>query len=86
MPQAAARDGGHVSVNAGSQTAALGSRNGLRNPILPSESRTSRAARPTSLPLPEVVGTATKGGIFAVMRRVPPGRSCRTRAAPDGEP
>jgi len=62
MPLPAVSADGMERVSSGSQTAAPGSRCGLKNPSLSPLSRVSRAARPTSLPLPAVVGTATSGG------------------------
>src|SRR5678815_4491017 len=71
MPVAAVRTGGNSIVNSGSQIAAAGSRWLLRNPSFPSPGIVSSAARPTSLPLPEVVGMAIIGGIYEVTRDVP---------------
>ena len=72
IPVAAVSRGGRPSVSAGSQTARLGIRWGEMKPSLrPSESVT-RAARPTSLPVPAVVGTAITGATAGVILARPP--------------
>ena len=52
--------------------AALGIRCGLMKPSLRPSSSVIRAARPTSLPVPAVVGTAITGAVAAVILGMPP--------------
>ena len=72
MPVAAVSAGGRVSVSSGSTIAARGTRKGDSNPSLRPSSRMMMAPRPTSLPVPAVVGMAMVGKVLAVMRSVPP--------------
>jgi hypothetical protein len=58
MPVAAVREGGRPKVRAGSHSARVGNRCGLMKSSL-RPSRLIIAARPTSLPVPAVVGIAT---------------------------
>src|SRR6185369_2586511 len=71
IPVAAVKTEGNSIVNPGSQIAAEGSRWLLRNPSFPSPGIVSNAARPTSLPLPEVGGMAIIGGIYEVILDIP---------------
>ena len=62
MPDAAAKDFGMLMASSGSTTAAVGNISGLPNPTERLFSISHSAAPDvTSLLLPEVVGTATKG-------------------------
>ena len=65
MPVAAVSRGGRPRVSSGSQIAALGIRCGLMKPSLRPSARVISAARPTSLPVPAVVGIATTGAVAA---------------------
>ena len=72
MPVAAVSQAGMPSVSSGSQMAALGIRCGLMKPSLRPSSSVISAARPTSLPVPAVVGIATTGAVAAVIFGTPP--------------
>ena len=72
IPVAAVRRGGRPSVRSGSHTARFGIRCGLMKPSLRPSARLMRAARPTSLPVPAVVGMAITGATRSVMRPSPP--------------
>ena len=72
IPVAAVSIGGRPNVSSGSQIATLGSRNGDRKPSLRPSSSTMTPARPTSLPVPAVVGIAITGATLAVIRATPP--------------
>jgi hypothetical protein len=71
MPVAAVSDGGSPSVRAGSQRARAGNRCVLMKSSL-RPSTLIIAARPTSLPVPAVVGMAMVGTTCDVMRSTPP--------------
>lgn len=68
MPVAAVSCAGRPRVSAGSQMAALGTTWGEMTPTLRPSSRIRMAPRPTSLPVPAVVGTAITGAVAGVMR------------------
>ncbi|CAJ9365260.1 Uncharacterised protein [Burkholderia pseudomallei] len=72
MPVAAVSPGGRPSVSDGSQIAAFGSRCHEWKPSLRPSARIRIAPRATSLPVPEVVGTAMSGAAAAVIRSLPP--------------
>ena len=71
-PVAAVSIGGSPSVSCGSQIARFGIRCGEMMPSLRPSSSVSSAARPTSAPVPAVVGMAMIGATFAVIRASPP--------------
>ena len=71
-PVAAVSPGGRPSVSSGSQMARLGMRCGEMMPSLRPSSSVSSAARPTSAPVPAVVGTAITGATCGVIRSSPP--------------
>ena len=71
-PVAAVREGGRPSVRSGSQIATEGIRCGLIRPSFRPSAMTTTEPRPTSEPVPAVVGMATSGGMSAVMRSTPP--------------
>ena len=71
MPVAAVMNGGSPTVSSGSRMAAFASRCGLKiTTLVPSI--ISTVERPTSLPVPAVVGTARNGGCRSVMYWSPP--------------
>ena len=72
MPVAAVSQGGRPSVSSGSQMARFGIRFGLMMPSLRPSERFMTEPRPTSLPVPDVVGIATSGATFGVIRATPP--------------
>ena len=72
MPVAAVRPGGSPRVSSGSQIAAFGIMWGAMKPSLRPSRNVISAARPTSLPVPAVVGTATSGATAAVIFGMPP--------------
>ena len=71
-PVAAVSPGGRPSVSSGSQIARFGMRCGLMNPSFRPSSRVISAARPTSDPVPAVVGMAITGATAAVIFGMPP--------------
>ena len=71
-PVAAVSAGGRPSVSSGSQIARFGIRCGLMNPSFRPSASVSSAARPTSAPVPAVVGIAITGATAAVIRSIPP--------------
>ncbi len=71
-PVAAVRPGGRPEVSSGSQMARLGIRCGEMKPSLRPSSSVRSAARPTSAPVPAVVGTAISGATLPLMRSSPP--------------
>ena len=71
MPVAAVMNGGSPTVSSGSRMAALAIRNGEKITVLV-PSITSTVLRPTSLPVPAVVGTWRMGGTAAVILASPP--------------
>ena len=72
IPVAAVRPRGRPSVRSGSQMATRGIMWGARNASFRPSRSVSRAARPTSLPVPAVVGMATTGATSAVILSTPP--------------
>ena len=74
-PVAAVRNGGRPSVSSGSQIARFGMRCGLMKPSLRPSSSVTSAARPTSVPVPAVVGMAITGAT------APVSSGCRHRIA-----
>ena len=76
MPVAAVGPGGNPNVSSGSQMATDGISGGANTTALrwPSVSVTT-ALRPTSLPVPAVVGSAIIGGIACTTSLLPPIRS-----------
>ena len=72
MPVAAVRPGGRPSVSSGSQIAERGSRCHEWKPSLRWSSVMTIAPRATSLPVPEVVGTAISGAAASVILPLPP--------------
>ncbi len=73
IPVAAVRCGGNPTVNSGSATAKDGIRCGLKiSDFLPRPLNVNTALRPTSLPVPAVVGTAIMGGMSGPIRSLPP--------------
>jgi len=72
MPVAAVNNGGSPSVSSGSQIALFGIKYGLINASFEPLVRLSKAPRPTSLPVPAVVGTAITGATCAVILLTPP--------------
>ena len=72
MPVAAVSSGGKPSVRSGSQIARLGIRCGLMKPSLRPSLSVSSAARPTSLPVPAVVGIAMTGATALEIFGMPP--------------
>ena len=63
MPVAAVSQAGRPRVSSGSQIARLGIRCGLMKPSLRPSASVISAARPTSLPVPAVVGIAITGAV-----------------------
>ncbi|MNX36296.1 hypothetical protein D3C86_665780 [compost metagenome] len=82
MPVAAVRPAGKPSVSSGSQMATLGMTWGDKMPTLRPSSRMMIAPRPTSLPVPAVVGMATMGSVAAVMFCTPPSIKANWRSGP----
>ena len=82
MPVAAVSIGGRPSVSSGSHSATRGTRCGESTPTLRPSSRISTAPRPTSLPVPAVVGTAITGAVAAVMRATPPSMAAKDFSGP----
>ncbi len=72
MPVAAVSQDGMPSVRSGSQIARRGIRCGEMKPSLRPSSRVISAARPTSEPVPAVVGIAITGATAAVIFGRPP--------------
>ena len=72
MPVAAVRRAGNPSVNSGSHIAILGIMCGLMKPSLRPSFSVINAPRPTSLPVPAVVGIAISGATFEVIFARPP--------------
>ncbi len=72
MPVAAVRRGGKPSVSSGSHIAIFGIMCGLMKPSLRPSFSVINAPRPTSLPVPAVVGIAISGATFAVIFASPP--------------
>src|SRR5689334_22375151 len=72
IPVAAVSIAGINMVKCESQMLARGSRYSLMIPIFFPLFSVMRAARPTSLPLPAVVGMAISGGMLLVMIADPP--------------
>ena len=72
MPVAAVKNGGKPSVKHGSQIATAGIRYGERKPSFRSSFMVIKEARPTSLPVPAVVGTAISGSTSALILATPP--------------
>ena len=72
-PVAAVTRGGIDVVSSGSRIATLASRYGLKMTVFRwLASSVTTPERPTSLPVPAVVGIATSGGTFGPMKRSPP--------------
>ena len=72
MPVAAVSHDGRPSVSSGSQTARLGIRCGEMKPSFRPSFSVIREARPTSLPVPAVVGMAMTGATADVILGMPP--------------
>ena len=72
IPVAAVNVRGKPIVNSGSQIARFGIRCALMKPSFRPSFNVSSAARPTSLPVPDVVGTAITGATAAVIFGIPP--------------
>ena len=81
MPVAAVNSGGRPSVSSGSQMARAGIRWPLISASLRPSRRVIRAPRPTSLPVPAVVGTAING-TTGPMRPAPPSISAYSASCP----
>ena len=71
-PVAAVSPFGRPSVSSGSQMARFGMRYGETTATFRRSSSVRSAARPTSAPVPAVVGIAITGATAAVMRASPP--------------
>ena len=82
IPVAAVSAGGRPRVSAGSQIATLGTTKGEITPTLRPSSRMRIAPRPTSLPVPAVVGTAMTGAVREVMRSAPPSITAKLCSGP----
>jgi len=72
IPVAAVRNGGRPNVSSGSQIARFGKRSGEITESFRPSRKLITAPRPTSEPVPAVVGIAITGAIFAVMFEAPP--------------
>ena len=66
IPVAAVIAGGRLRLNSGSQIATGGTNLMLTHAALAPPSRVSEAARPTSAPVPAVVGMATIGATWPI--------------------
>jgi hypothetical protein len=76
IPVAAVSRGGRSTVSSGSQIATRGMRNGLKMTVLrPVSGSVATPERPTSDPVPAVVGIATSGGMSSRTKRSPPAAS-----------
>ena len=69
-------------VSSGSQIAALGMRNGLTIPNFRPSAKVISAARPTSDPVPAVVGIAITGATAAVIKDSPPSIKAKRESGP----
>src|SRR5258706_15175273 len=84
MPVAAVSHAGMQTVTSGSHTAACGIRSGEIIASFAPSAKVISAPRPTSLPVPAVVGTAMTGGLLAVILPAPPSTSAYSRGHPRG--
>jgi hypothetical protein len=83
MPVAAVMAGGSPAVSSGSSTAIRGRSVGWKMIVfLPVRSIVITAERPTSLPVPAVVGTAYRGGTGCTMCASPPLASSKRSSGP----
>ena len=82
MPVPAVRAGGRPRVSSGSHRAHLGIRCGLRRASLRPSSSTITVPRPTSLPVPAVVGMAISGATRELMRAAPPSTAAYRASSP----
>ena len=82
IPVAAVSIGGRPTVRSGSQIATFGSSHGDRKPSLRPSFSTITEPRPTSLPVPAVVGIAISGATADVMRGPPPSTAAYCTSGP----